>query len=194
MVLLGALAGCTSGAAPDSITSARAEATAAPAVSGAASTAKAVVLGGPRSACPLPVSFELAASWFPEAVHVGLAQGSVQLVCEIDAKPAGHLGFLRVWTGTDADEDPHQALEAFVAGHSDTESVTYTATRTGGFAAAEAAYTMHVASTDVSKRERALALKTPRGVVLLHLAGLDSQEHEAMLPAFEQAKRTIRGS
>ena len=50
---------------------------------------------------------------------------------------------------------------------------------------------LHGAGT-ASKEQRALAVTTKRGPVVLHLGGLDTEEHRAMLPAYELAKRTLR--
>jgi hypothetical protein len=67
-------------------------------------------LGAAGTPCALPVSFELAQSWKAKPVADDAAdfplgqQGGLALKCEVDAKPAGHLGFLRVWAGGKAGE------------------------------------------------------------------------------------------
>src|SRR4051794_40502368 len=76
-------------------------------------------LGATGSTCPMPVDFGLAESYTAKAVRMDpdellaeLAQrGPLTMVCEIDAKPAGHIGFLRVWTG--AGDQLRPALTAF---------------------------------------------------------------------------------
>ncbi|MGY0060799.1 lipoprotein [Streptomyces sp. LZ34] len=165
-------------------------------------------LGGRDTACPLPVRFSLAKSWKPEAVkevegadpELGstlLKQGPVTLVCEIDAKPAGHIGFLRVWTG-DKDEaaagtKPRQLLKAFMAEEKDARDARYSELKAGDLPAAEISYILD--NPDLgAKRERALAVMTPKGGVVLHLGGLDTEEHDAMLPAYELAKQTMAGA
>lgn len=45
---------------------------------------------------------------------------------------------------------------------------------------------------DESKREHALAVITPSGAVVLHLGGMDTNEHKEMLPAYELAKQSLR--
>ncbi|TQK52764.1 hypothetical protein FBY35_3212 [Streptomyces sp. SLBN-118] len=160
--------------------------------------AKGGTVGGPGSPCALPVSFDLAADWKPKAdtmdKQFGLTkQGPVTLVCEIDAKPAGNIGFLRVWTGGRAGDDPRKALEAFVAGEAKSrDKVAYAQIKAGEYAATEVTYLNTNEFLDAPKKERALALTTPKGVVVVHLGGLDTAEHEAMLPAYELAKKSVR--
>jgi hypothetical protein len=165
-------------------------------------------LGGRDTACALPVRFSLAKSWKAEAVkevegadpELGstlLSQGPVTLVCEIDAKPAGHIGFLRVWTGDKGKAavgtKPRQLLKAFMAGEKHIRDARYSDVKAGDLPAAEISYILDDPDLDESKRERALAVVTPKGGVVLHLGGLDTEEHNAMLPAYELAKQTMAG-
>ncbi|WP_240134304.1 lipoprotein [Streptomyces sp. MUM 178J] len=171
---------------------------------GAASSpaARTRSVGAPDTACELPVAFDLAASWEPEAVKLdtefgALTHGPVTLVCEIDAKPAGNIGFLRVWTAGDDEGggDARAALEAFVAEEAQSrDAVAFTETQAGGFPAAEVGYLNTSEFLDGPKKERALAVSAPGGLVVLHLGGLDTEEHEAMLPAYELAKKTLRAA
>ncbi|MFI9627090.1 lipoprotein [Streptomyces sp. NPDC052042] len=158
-------------------------------------------VGGPGSACSLPVVFTLAESWKPKAVHVdpnselGAAlgvQGGVTMVCEIDAKPAGHIGYLRVWRGEKSDRTPRQVLEAFTADESGAGKLAYAEVKAGDLTATEVGYTVDGELLDGPKRERAFAVSAPNGPVVIHLGGLDTQEHEAMLPAYELAKQSLR--
>lgn len=196
-LLLAAVTGCSSEPEKDK----RVTAAASPAKkadSAGAVAKKGGSVGGAGSACALPVTFDLAVGWQPEAVETdgefgALTQGSVTLTCEIDAKPAGNVGFLRVWTGSEKSADVRAALKEFVAveaAHRDHEA--YSDLTVDGLQAAEVVYVNTSDALDAPKKERALALATPKGVVVLHLGGLDSQEHEAMVPAYELAKRTLR--
>lgn len=166
----------------------------------AKAAAKGGTVGGAGSPCALPVSFDLAAGWKPKAVkedkQFGLTkQGPVTLVCEIDAKPAGNIGFLRVWTGGRAGDDPRKALEAFVAEEAKSrDKVAYAQIKAGEYAATEVTYLNTNESLDAPKKERALAFTTPKGVVVVHLGGLDTEEHEGMLPAYELAKKSLHGA
>ncbi|MEU3916890.1 lipoprotein [Streptomyces sp. NPDC029004] len=166
----------------------------------AKAAAKGGTVGGAGSPCALPVSFDLAADWKPKAVkedkQFGLTkQGPVTLVCEIDAKPAGNIGFLRVWTGGRAGDDPRKALEAFVAEEAKSrDKVAYAQIKAGEYAATEVTYLNTNEFLDAPKKERALALTTPKGVVVVHLGGLDNEEHEGMLPAYELAKKSLHGA
>ncbi|MEU8935345.1 lipoprotein [Streptomyces sp. NPDC048409] len=180
-------------------------------VSGAASEAAAQsggTVGGAGSACRLPVTFDTARGWRAEAVD-GLAavasnapdddlaqsllrQGPVTLVCEIDAKPAGAVGFLRVSTGEPGSGDAGAVLRAFVAAEGHTGRAGYRAFTSGGLTGMRVDYVYTSDLLGESKKESALAVVTPEGPVVLHLGGLDSAEHEEMLPAFELARQTLR--
>ncbi|MEU5401242.1 lipoprotein [Streptomyces sp. NPDC005963] len=162
---------------------------------------KAVVAGGKvgikGTPCELPVSFDHAADWTAEAVQedtqFGLtAVGPVTLKCEIDAKPAGIVGFLRIWLGGKAGDDPRSVLEDFVAENAkDRKSEVFTKGEAGEFKVAEVSYLNVNEFLDTPRKERAFALSTPKGVVVFDLGGMDSVQHEAMLPAYELAKKTL---
>ncbi|WP_432126135.1 lipoprotein [Streptomyces sp. bgisy082] len=163
--------------------------------------AAAASLGGPGTACPLPVSFSLAKDWKPKAIELptdpdladlaDLARrGPAVMRCEIDAKPAGHIGFLRVWTVEKG--SARAALEAFVKGDESSSAVSYREGRAGALPAVEATYTVRSALFDEDKEERAFAVATPRGVVVVDLGGSDTEEHRAMLPAYELARTTLK--
>ncbi|MDX3062546.1 MULTISPECIES: lipoprotein [Streptomyces] len=201
------LAGCSSpsGSGTDAGTgkngdSAPAEGTEAAESAPAEAAEKGGSLGGPGSACELPVSFDLAAGWKPQAVEVepgsdlaALAeQGSATMVCEIDAKPAGNIGYLRVWQGKGAGTAPRAALEDFLAGDPNAAGASYEETGAGQVAASEVTYTVHSELMDEDKPERAFAVATPDGPVVVHLGGLDSTEHEEMLPAYELARKSLK--
>lgn len=192
-----AVTGCTSSAQDDGGNGGKA----APKPRASAQSAtKGGSVGGSGSACALPVTFDLAASWKPEAVQLGeddalnelARQGPLTLVCEIDAKPAGSIGFLRVWTGDRADRTPRQVLEAFLADEPDAGKITYTDTEAGTLPATEVGYTVSSELLDGPQKKRAFAVSTPLGPVVVHLGGLDPEEYENLLPAYELAKRTVR--
>ncbi|MFE5511221.1 lipoprotein [Streptomyces sp. NPDC056529] len=163
--------------------------------------AAAASLGGPGTACPLPVSFSLAKDWKPKAIELptdpdladlaDLARrGPAVMRCEIDAKPAGHIGFLRVWTVEKG--SARAALEAFVKGDESSSAVSYREGRAGALPSVEATYTVRSALFDEDKEERAFAVATPRGVVVVDLGGSDTEEHRAMLPAYELARTSLK--
>ncbi|MDV9191749.1 lipoprotein [Streptomyces sp. SR27] len=166
---------------------------------GAAAVAEAgAVVGGRGSACALPVSFSAAAKWVAKTVAGAddpefaalTRQGPATVRCEVDAKPAGHLGYLRVWT---AGKGPARvALEGFVKGEPNGSKAVYRETRAGQLAATEVTYTVFNKLMEESKEERAFAVATPKGTVIVHLGGLDTDEHRAMLPAYELARTTLK--
>jgi len=144
----------------------------------------------------LPVSFDLAQSWLAKPVAGDPAgglgkQGDLTLRCEVDAKPAGHLGFLRVWAGGKAGDDPAKALDSFLAADRNLIDRQQRATKAGALSAAEVTYVRDNPAVGSRKRERALAVSTPKGVVVLALGGLDTGVHEQMLPAYQLAKQSL---
>ena len=187
-LLVAALAGC----AETADDGAKAKAPASASATAAGTTARSGGgIGAAGSACELPVTFDMAEHWTAEAVEEPPRQGPVALVCEVDAKPAGHIGFLRVWTGEPGTADARAVLEAFMAAEKNASKARYSTFRTGGLTGVEVEYAYKSEFDDVAKTERALAVTTPRGPVVVHLGGLDTGEHEAMLPAYELAKRTL---
>ncbi|WP_329621393.1 lipoprotein [Streptomyces sp. NBC_01255] len=169
---------------------------AAPATTAVA--ASHATLGGPGTACALPVSFGLAEKWKPEAIEnpeneefaALTRQGPATVRCEVDAKPAGNVGYLRVWTAGKG--SARAALEGFVKAEEKTSAVTYRETKAGALPATEVTYIVRNDLMEESKEERAFAVATPKGTVIVHLGGLDTEEHRAMLPAYELAKTTLK--
>ncbi|CAL9438989.1 lipoprotein [Streptomyces sp. enrichment culture] len=204
-------AGTKAGAAPGSAATgspAAPSAAASPSPAASASpAAKGGTVGAAGSACPLPVpvTFDTAADWEPKKVkpvtdpdlkelNELLEQGTLTLGCEIDAKPAGHLGFLKVWTDDAGDTTPRAVLESFVADDDSPAKPVYRDVRVGEggtLAATEVTYLVTSALLDEQKQVRALAVMTPHGPLVLELGGMDTEEHEAMLPAYELAKATL---
>ncbi|MBW5486271.1 lipoprotein [Streptomyces bambusae] len=200
VVLAGLLTACSSGGGaggdgrtPSSPTGSPSGSPAGSPSGGADVPAAAGAVGEPGSACPLPVTLSTAASWKPKAVPPGFTQGGLTLSCEIDAKPAGHIGFLRVWTADRAPGSARQVLENFLATVKTPSgsAPVFTETTAGPLAAVEAAFKAEV--LDEAKEERAFAVVTPSGAaVVVHLGGLDTAEHRAMLPAYQLARESMK--
>ncbi|MEU2060406.1 lipoprotein [Streptomyces sp. NPDC013455] len=180
-----------------------------------AAVATGGTIGAAGSACELPVSFRLAKHWKAKPVDAEkelgkaskgedgdltgalaeafLRQGPVTTACEIDAKPAGNIGFLRVWTGEPGDADAGGVLRAFVAAEDNVSKEKYRSFKTGGgLAAVEVEYLYTSKLLEETKKESAFAVSTPEGPVVLHLGGMDTEEHEEMRPAYDLAKRTLK--
>ncbi|MBG0857616.1 hypothetical protein I2W78_38665 [Streptomyces spinoverrucosus] len=201
-VVAGLLTGCGAAAEDD----ARAAASASAPEKAAEGVGGGGTIGAAGSACELPVTFDIAAKWeaestlgtsqdLPEEVaDMMWRQGPVTAACEVDAKPAGHIGFLRVWTGEPGDADARAVLEGFLAAEKGVSEEKYQPFEAGDLSGAEVEYLYESELMDETKTERALAVTTPDGPVVLHLGGLNTAEHEAMLPAYELAKRTLRAS
>lgn len=156
---------------------------------------RAAQIGGPGSACQLPVSFQLAKSWRPEAISAetaaALGGAPFTALCEIDAKPAGHLGFLRIFIGDRSVRTPRQALAALLKSEKNVVEHQDRETQAGPVTAAEITYVQDDKLVGERRPHRALAVPTPRGVVVLTLAGFDADEHNAMLPAYVLAKQSL---
>jgi len=205
VLVVGVLTGCgTSGGESADKSSAKSPEQPTPsATASAPSVASGGTLGAKGSACELPVTFETAAKWKAEAIEAPkdatddtlgslLRQGPVTGVCEIDAKPAGHIGFLRVYQGKPGDADARTVLQGFLAAEKNVSEERYKTFTAGGVTGVEVSYRVKVELLDDVKTEHALAVTTPDGPVVLHLGGLDDEEHKAMLPAFDLAERTLR--
>ncbi|GHH15151.1 lipoprotein [Streptomyces lanatus] len=206
------LTGCSGAAEDDARTSASADA-AADGTSDAGDTAvkSGGTIGAAGSACPLPVTFDIAEDWEAEAIDTGeegstegggeaaqevldaiLRQDPVVAACEVDAKPAGNIGFIRVWKGKAGDDDARAVLEAFLTAEKGVSKAKYSAFEAGGLTGTEVKYLVTSELLEETKEESALAVTTKQGPVVIHLGGMDTDEHRAMLPAYELAKRTLR--
>ncbi|MFG2359514.1 lipoprotein [Streptomyces sp. NPDC048521] len=209
-LLATALSGCAESSGPDGKGRPSASSTPEP----AKATASGGTIGAAGSACKLPVSFDIAKDWKAKAVDADaelskatkgsdddlggalaeafLRQGPVTAACEIDAKPAGNIGFLRVWTGKAGDGDAGSVLREFVAAEDNVSKAKYHSFKTGGgVSGVEVEYLYTSKLLDETKKESAFAVSTPGGPVVLHLGGMDTEEHEAMRPAYDLAKQTL---
>ncbi|GAA4587972.1 hypothetical protein BJY16_008403 [Actinoplanes octamycinicus] len=165
-------------------------ATAAP--DAAAATAK---VGAAGSGCELPVSFGVADGWKPKQVTVeagdplaALAKkGPFTMACEIDAKPAGNIGFLRVWTGEQA--ELKAGLTAFIGDKA--QDPTFTEAQIGGKPGLSVDYQQKSQLDDSVEKESAFAVDTGKGLVVVSLDSFDSGEHAEMLPAYQLARNSL---
>lgn len=147
-------------------------------------------LGGKASPCPMELIFSTPAKWRAKAVKNGrdAAIGGAVPVCEIDAKPAGHLGFLRAWRAN-APGDQQEVMDKFLYAYGDVADRQYRRTKAGPLDAFEATF---VGPTGT--HERAILVSTIWGRFLLTLGGADDAEHQAMLPAYQLAKQTAKNN
>ncbi|MGW2598575.1 lipoprotein [Streptomyces klenkii] len=157
-------------------------------------------VGDAGAVCEFPVSFEVAKAWKPKGLDAEgakflskwLGHPSFKGACEIDAKPAGMIGYIRVWTSERTDMSPRQALESFVAEEKNVTGKEFSDTKAGDLPAAEVVYEQKNPLLDEPKQEQAFAVTTPKGVTVVHLGGFDNSEHKEMLPAYELAKKTTK--
>ncbi|MBL7253997.1 lipoprotein [Paractinoplanes lichenicola] len=189
-----ALAACDSGNEPVwTPPAATAPSAAAPAPG---SDLEATRVGAAGSGCELPVTFGVAESWKPKAVAPMKAddplaeltrRGPMTMKCEIDAKPAGNIGFLRVYTGKTGDLEAN--LTAFAGATA--QEKRFRAVKVGDREGLEVVYKAKNPLEDVLDPERAFAVATDAGLVVVALDSLDSGEYEEMLPAYELAKSSL---
>ncbi|MFB7937299.1 lipoprotein [Streptomyces sp. NPDC056049] len=174
-------------------------ATKSPTPSASPSAVRAV--GGAGTPCVLPVSFSLSEDWETKAVEAPenpdfadlVKQGPATVVCEAKAEGTPHIGFLRVWTAPKGPVRP--TLDAFVKADK-SKGIALTdlgVGRAGGVPAVEARYSVFSELTEEWRAERAFAVTTPKGVVVVELGGLDSEEDD-MVAAYEAVKAGLKVS
>lgn len=160
---------------------------------GGAPAARGKTIGTPGSPCgDLPLTFTSARDWTSEAVQhdPDFEQGGLFPVCEVDAKPGGNIGYLRVFTG-ETDASPREALAAFIKDEKPV-SVKYRTADLGGTEATEVSFASRSAVDDEKKPELAFAVETGDGIAVVSLRGLDAQEHTEMIPAYLLARETAK--
>jgi hypothetical protein len=139
--------------------------------------------GRSAPACDLPVTFDIAAKWVPKPVSAEVAEafgGPDRVACEVDAKPAGVLGFVRVYLATQA--DPRAALQARATGSTDERFRQITTAAGAGW---EIGYRAE------ETLGRAFAVAAGTGTVVVEWRGVDEDEHRAGLPAYVLARTSL---
>lgn len=134
-------------------------------------------------ACDVPATFDLADKWTAKAVPADLARalGPHALACEIDGKPAGVIGFLRVFRATGA--DARGALMGQLGGNpAGLRTREFTAPAGAGW---EASF------GPADQPERAFAVTVGADTVVVHRGGFDADEHKAGLPAYLLAQASL---
>lgn len=148
----------------------------------ASSSAK---IGGSDTPCQLPVAIDIPDKWKPVALSPGDARlGGLDLLCEIDAKPANAVGFMRVWAGGTG--DTRTKLESFVGAQGKISNAEYRDTSVGQGSGVEATWLV-----EDTGRHRAFAMTTPLKTVVVSSGGIDDSEYQKMLPAFLLAKQSL---
>ncbi|MGW4775625.1 lipoprotein [Streptomyces filamentosus] len=154
-------------------------------------------LGGPGTACALPVSFSLAEGWEADAVEKPedpalaslVTQGPATVLCEAKSEGTPDIAFLRVWTAPKG--SARSVLKAFVEAD-ESKGIVLTDVKAGAVPAVEARYSVYSKLTEEWRQTRSFAVRTDGGaVVVVGLAGLDSGE-DAVTAAYELARSTLR--
>ncbi|MGC4806803.1 lipoprotein [Micromonospora sp. DT233] len=178
----------TPAAAPSAGTGGSPVAAGAPWHDDVAPAAADITVGPKGSACPLPMTFSMPADWkVKSAKATGFKAGPALLLCEIDAKPAGNIGFLRVWRIEGAaPANPQATVDAFLAEYSKKATdQQYRPTKAGQVDSTEATW------VEEEARKRAIVIPAEGGTMMLTLGGLDDEEFEEMLPAYQLAKSSV---
>lgn len=167
-----------------------------------AATAAGVRVGDAGSGCEMPLSFEVATGWKPAAIDVkalgelaALAKvGDFAVLCEIDAKPAGHIGFLRVYHAEGLSGRPREHLATFIEDGTrgqEISNATYRDLTLGAQQGAEVTWQSYDKGLDHHGKYSAFALNTRTGAVIVQLSPFGADEYPAMLPAFQLAGQSL---
>jgi hypothetical protein len=194
LVVLAALAatGCSGGSSrpPAGPAAGAASSPAAGAASGPADDwadpAPARAGGRSTPACDLPVAFDVATGWVAKPVAADAAAawgGPHRVVCEIDGKPAGVIGFIRVYAATGG--DVRNALQEHLRAPSRADEQRFRPIGTPAGLASEVAY------RGAESPVRVFAVTVGSHSVLVDWAGLDEEEHRGGLPAYVLARGSI---
>ncbi|WP_132125240.1 lipoprotein [Actinocrispum wychmicini] len=152
-------------------------------------------VGGSGSPCALPVTFAHAKQWKVQSIPPDAAKsftiGSFGPVCELDGKPAGVLGMIRVWQGGKPGENVESQLKLFADGDKskDSEQPKLTPVKLTGVDAMEAAYQRSL--DGVKHREYAIAVQAGGKVVVVKVGGIDQETLDEMMPAYLLARQTL---
>jgi hypothetical protein len=145
---------------------------------------------GPGKACPAPIAFDTAEKWKPVPITdqfidgIRLTDEGLTLLCEIDAKPAEVIGFIRVWKVQAA--NLHDALRDGVRGFTKGQGFTFKKITVGGRDALEATYT-----SDGSPGRAFVVTASNGDLIVVNWTGFDKEEHQAGLPAYELARSSL---
>jgi hypothetical protein len=188
VVLLAAVGGCGDEPAPPAAAPAPAPAgtSAPPAAADEWDPAPAARAGRSAPACDLPVTFDIAAQWVAKPVDADAAAefgGPNRVACEVDAKPAGVIGYIRAYVATQT--DARAALEAHLERSAQPSQQRFRQVTTPAGAGWEVGY------RDEESAARAFAVPAGTGTVVVEWRGLDDEEHSSGLPAYVLARTSI---
>ncbi|MEU6074748.1 lipoprotein [Micromonospora sp. NPDC047074] len=149
-------------------------------------------VGKKGTPCELPVTFSVPPDWKVKAVKTSAKFGEPRvgkalMVCELDARPTGAIGFLRVWRvdGVAGGAEAHlkHFLDAYSPKAADAE---YRRLKAGTLDAVEASYLKEAGGT---VHDRAIAVSSLYGPIVL---SLDTPDTEELLPAYQLVKQSAR--
>lgn len=167
-------------------------------------------IGDAESACRLPVTFDRAMGWKPqvpesvdtvtdadlrEALAAIVSPGPFELACEV--KSPSDIGLLRVYVGPAklASRDPEGLLRTFAAELDEGTDLAFASSENaGGLPITDVTYTEVVELLDEERPRRAFLVAVDDAVVVIHVGGLDAEEHEGMVPAYELAMDSVHAS
>ena len=175
---LAALTACSSDAPASSPSS-----SASPVPSGAPAAAAGPEIGAAGSACTLPISISVADKWKPSAI-----EGEPELLCEISARPAGSIGFLRIYHKKGV-TDAKAALTAYTT-KPQYSDVKLSDIKAGSVAGEEVSYTID--SSGTKSPGLVFAVPVSDGTVLVSLDSLDDEIQQDNRPAYELAKSSLK--
>lgn len=154
---------------------------------------------GPGSECKdTPVRFDVPDKWTVGYIGSGFGAefpvAGMPLMCEIDAKPGGIIGFIRVWHGRSTRE-PKAVLEDYVKQIAPRAvDVRYRPTRIGDLDAWEVWYQRPPDDVSDESQGRAFALSTDGQAVVTGWSALDDADYIAGLPGYVLARNSATPS
>ncbi|ASO19930.1 hypothetical protein FHR81_000389 [Actinoalloteichus hoggarensis] len=164
-----------------------------PPAGGAASpgetAAAGVQVGDTGSPCPLPVTLTAARDWeVTDVTDLQLVLHGLVPLCELHGRHAGVFGSIRVNSPADPGLGAAAALDAYAAeeveGRPEIAEVLV-----DGRPAVEMSLSR---AGEWNRTERALAVETEEGTIVITLTGLDQADFESSLPAYRLALNTLR--
>ncbi|MEU5162018.1 lipoprotein [Streptomyces sp. NPDC020875] len=157
-------------------------------------------IGAAGSPCALPVAFDIPAAWkVNEAVPVertGMAVEYSEYLCELDARPGGGKGSIRIHNDQSRLSQPRESLERFIRAGRLTErkNVEYRDTKAGPYKAVEVSYEGYNESRKARVKDTRIAFEAPQGLVVFSVEALDPVDHDALLPELDRIKDTLKAS
>lgn len=147
---------------------------------------------GSAEDCLTPVVFDLPKAWEPDAVDASTDDTRTRpdLLCEVDGKPAGTVGFIRLSIDETPDGDAKAELQAHASESENPHDVEYREVKVGGQPGWEVSYLFDVPEFDEENRSRSFAVVIGGQLVRVDLDA-PVESYVDVLPAYLLARDTL---